>query len=128
MNPTATPEKHEPPALATETTETLYHPSESSEDFESAKEVKGTCSTEIPPGLTAKTPGSFYLQSESSEDSDGAKEAKDSSRKALNAFLACRDVSPVRHQLLTSWDSITRRTQRYHIRKARQVVMAVWCD
>ena len=45
MNPTATPEKHEPPALATETTETLYHPSESSEDFESAKEVKGTCSS-----------------------------------------------------------------------------------
>ena len=85
-----------------ETTESLYHPSESSEDFESAKEVKGTCSkSEIPPGLTAETPGSFYHPSESSEDSDGAKEAKDSSRKALNAFLACRDVSPVRHQLLT---------------------------
>ena len=75
MNPTVTPEKHEPPALATETTETLYHPSESSEDFESAKEVKGTCSSsEIPPGLTAETPGSFYHPSESSEDSDGAKD------------------------------------------------------
>ena len=108
-----------------ETTESLYHPSESSEDFESAKEVKGTCSSsEIPPGLTAETPGSFYHPSESSEDSDGAKEAKGSSRKALNAFLACRDVSPVRHQLLTSGGSIARRTQHYHIRKARQVVMA----
>ena len=41
-----------------------------------------------------------------------------------HSFLAYRDVSPVRHQLLTSWDSIVRRTQRYHIRKARQVVIA----
>ena len=96
-----------------ETTESLYHPSESSEDFESAKEVKGTrSSSEIPPGLTAETPGSFYHPSESSEDSDGAKEAKGSSREAFNAFLACRDVSPERHQLLTSWNSIARRTQR----------------
>ena len=95
-----------------ETTESLYHPSESSEDFESAKGVKGACSgSEIPPGLTAETPGSFYHPSESSEDSDGAKEAKSSSRKALDAFLVRRDVSPVRHQLLTSWDSIARRTQ-----------------
>ena len=75
MNPTTAPEKHEPPALATETTETLYHPSESSEDFESAKEAKGTCSSsEIPPGLTAEIPRSFYHRSESSEDSDGAKD------------------------------------------------------
>ena len=125
MNPTVTPEKHEPPALATETTESLYHPSESSEYFESAKEVKGTCSSsEIPRGLTAETPGSFYHPSESSEDSDSAKEAKGSSRKALNAFLACWDVSPIRRQLLTSRDSIARRTQRHHIRKARQVVIA----
>ena len=125
MNPTITPEKHEPPVLATETTESLYHPSESSEDFESAKGVKGACSgSEIPPGLTAETPGSFYHPSESSKDSDGAKEAKGSSRKALDAFLVRRDVSPVRHQLLTSWDSIARRTQRYHFRKARQVLIA----
>ena len=84
-----------------ETTESLYHPSESSEDFESAKEVKGTCSSsEIPPGLTAETPGSFYHPSESSEDSDSAKEAKGSSRKALNAFLACRDVSPYTEEVI----------------------------
>ena len=108
-----------------ETTESLYHPSESSEDFESAKEVKGTCSSsEIPPGLTAETPGSFHHPYESSEDSDGAKEAKGSSRKAFNASLACRDVSPIRHQLLTSGGSMARRTQHYHIRKARQVVIA----
>ena len=55
-----TPEKHEPPALTIETPESLYHPSESSEDFESAKEVKGTCSSsEILPGLTAKNLGAF---------------------------------------------------------------------
>ena len=71
-----------------------------------------------------ETTESLYHPSESSEDFESAKEAKGSSRKALNAFLACRDVSPVRHQLLTSWDSIARRTQRYHIRKARQVVIA----
>ena len=48
------------PALAMETPESLYHPSESSEDFESAKEVNGTCSSsEIPPGLTAKNLGAF---------------------------------------------------------------------
>ena len=61
MNPTVTPEKHEPPALDMETSESLYHPSESSEDFGSTKEVKGSCSSsEMPPGLTAETPGSFY--------------------------------------------------------------------
>ena len=125
MNPTVTPEKHEPPALAMETTESLYHPSESSEDFERANEVKGTCSSsEIPRGLTAETPGSFYHPPESSEDSVGAKEAKGGSREVLNAFLACRDVRPARHQLLTSWDSIARRTQHYHVRKARQVMIA----
>ena len=56
----------------------------------------------MPPGLTAETPGSFYHPSGSSEHSDGAKEVKGSSRKALNALLVCRDVSPVRHHLLTS--------------------------
>ena len=129
MNPTVIPEKHEPPALAVETPESLYHPSESSEHFESAQEVKGTCSSsEIPPGLTAETSGSFHHPCESSEDSDGVKEAKGSSREELNAFLACRDVNPVRHQLLTSWDSIARRTQRYHIRKARRVVITALED
>ena len=71
-----------------------------------------------------ETTESLYHPSESSEDFESAKEAKGSSGKALNAFLACRDVSPVRHQLLTSGGSIARRTQHYHIRKARQVVMA----
>ena len=71
-----------------------------------------------------ETAESLYHPSESSEDSDGAKEAKGSSRKALDAFLACRDVSPVRDQLLTSGGSIARKTQHYHIRKARQVVIA----
>ena len=89
MNPSVTPEKHEPPGIGYGNTWELLPPI-----------------------------------SESSKDSDGGKEAKGSSREALNVFLACRDVSPVRHQLLTSWDSIARRTQRYHIRKARQVMIA----
>ena len=61
MNPSVTPEKHEPPGIGYGNTGEPLLPSESSEDFESAKEVKGTCSSsEIPPGLTAETPGSFY--------------------------------------------------------------------
>ena len=104
-----------------ETTESLYHPSESSEDFESAKEVKGTCSSsEYHRDWPRKHLGAFTTHLRA----PNIPMAKGSSRKALNAFLACKDVSPVRHQLLTSRDSIARRTQRYHIRKARQVVIA----
>ena len=67
--------------------------------------------------LTTETPRSLYQPSESSEQST-------SSRKKLNEFLACRDVSPIRYHLTKPWNSAADRTQRYHTRKARQVVTA----
>lgn len=79
---------------------------------------------EISYALAMETPRSLYHPSESSEDSDDAKEPTSSSTEALNAFLACRDISPIRYQLKKSWDSAADRTKRYHIRKARQVVTA----
>lgn len=47
-----------------------------------------------------------------------------SPRDHLNAFLASRDVSPIRHSLVTSWDLASERTKRFHTRKAKQVVNA----
>ena len=38
--------------------------------------------------------------------------------------MALRDVSPIRHSLVTSWDSGSERTKRLYTRKARQVVDA----
>ena len=74
--------------------------------------------------LATETPGSLYQPSESSEDSDESHKPSSSSRQKLNAFLASRDVSPVRNQLKKPWNSAAERTQRYHTRKARQVVTA----
>ncbi|RMX59410.1 hypothetical protein pdam_00025613, partial [Pocillopora damicornis] len=49
-----------------------------------------------------------------------------SSRDKLNKFLASRDISPVRSQLKMPWDMASDRTQRFHIRKAKQVVDAAF--
>lgn len=74
--------------------------------------------------LAIETPRSLYQPSESSEDSDETQKPSTSSRQKLNAFLACRDVSPIRYHLKKPWNSAADRTQRYHTRKARQVVTA----
>ena len=71
-----------------------------------------------------ETPRSLYQPSESSEDSDETHKPSASSRKKLNEFLACRDVSPIRYHLEKSWNLGADRTQRYHTRKARQEVTA----
>ena len=47
------------------------------------------------------------------------------SLKMLNEFLACRDVSPVRHKLSVPWDSAHERTKRRYSRKAEQSVREV---
>ena len=47
------------------------------------------------------------------------------SLKMLNEFLACRDVSPVRHKLSVPWDSAHERTKRRYSRKAKQSVREV---
>ena len=69
-----------------------------------------------------ETPGSLYQPSESSSDSEETVRGTTSSRDKLNKFLASRDISPVRSQLKMPWDMASDRTQRFHIRKAKQVV------
>ncbi|CAH3124139.1 unnamed protein product, partial [Pocillopora meandrina] len=64
------------------------------------------------------------LLSESSSDSEETVQGTRSSRDKLNKFLASRDTSPVRSQLKMQWDMASDRTQRFHIRKAKQVVDA----
>ena len=45
-------------------------------------------------------------------------------RDILNSFLAARDISPIRFQLVTPWDEASQRTKRRHVRKAKQVVLS----
>ena len=71
-----------------------------------------------------ETPGSLYQPSESSSDSEETVRGTRSSRDKLNKFLASRDISPVRSQLKMPWDMASDRTQRFHIRKTKQVVDA----
>ena len=40
----------------------------------------------------------------------------------LNAYLASRDISPVRHTLTVHWEEASERTKRYYVRKGREVV------
>ena len=73
------------------------------------------------------TPVSLYQPSEASSVSFAEEEEKSfetTPRDHLNAFLASRDVSPIRHSLVTSWDSASERTKRLYTRKVRQVVDA----
>ena len=76
------------------------------------------------------TPGSFYRPSDSSSDSDEiplpsrSSRSSRSSREELNTFLASRDISPIRSHLKMPWELASDRTQRYHTRKARQIVEA----
>ena len=71
-----------------------------------------------------ETPWSLYQPSESSSDSEETVRGTRSSRDKLNKFLASRDISPVRSQLKMPWDMASDRTQRFHIRKTKQVVDA----
>ncbi|CAH3124605.1 unnamed protein product [Pocillopora meandrina] len=66
----------------------------------------------------------ILLPSDSSSDSEETVQGTRSSRDKLNKFLASRDISPVRSQLKMPWDMASDRTQRFHIRKAKQVVDA----
>ena len=74
--------------------------------------------------LTTETPRSLYQPSESSEDFDETQRPSTSSRKKRNEFLACRDVSPIPYHMTKPWNSAGDSTQRYHTRKAKQVVTA----
>jgi hypothetical protein len=72
--------------------------------------------------LNTVTPGEslFFPDDDSSlEDSSG------DSLLELNSFLRSRDVSPVRHTLITPWFNASDKTRRYYTRKAFQGVTAV---
>ncbi|KAK3752968.1 hypothetical protein QZH41_005125 [Actinostola sp. cb2023] len=47
---------------------------------------------------------------------------------ALNEYLNCGDISPVRSQLKTSWENTSERTKRYYVRKTGQGVAAMVKD
>jgi len=51
--------------------------------------------------------------------------APDKPLEKLNAFLECRDISPVRHVMMSQWEDANERTRRRHVRKAKQAVTAV---
>ena len=72
------------------------------------------------------TPVTIYQPSEALSMSLMEEETfcETSPRDHLNAFLASRDVSPIRHSLVTSWDLASERTKRFHTSKAKQVVNA----
>ena len=73
------------------------------------------------------TPGSLYQPSETTSTSFTENEEKfcdATPRDHLNVFLVSRDVSPIRHSLVTPWDAASERTKRLHTRKAKQVVAA----
>ena len=85
-----------------------------------------SCKQEV--SFALETPGSLYQPSESSSDSEETVRGTRSSRDKLNKFLASRDISPVRSQLKMPWDMASDRTQRFHIRKAKQVVDAALAE
>ena len=72
----------------------------------------------------AETPTSFYQPSESFTTPSGDHFGKSTSREKLNLFLASRDISPIRHVMVTPWEEAAERTKRFHRRKARLVVFA----
>lgn len=75
-----------------------------------------------------ETPGrSLYIPSdmEISFDCSPGLVQTESSKEKLNAFLSSRDISPVRTTLSTEWSEASERTQRRHVRKAKQAMVAV---
>ena len=72
----------------------------------------------------AETPTSFYQPSEGFTTPSGDNFETSTSREKLNLFLASRDISPIRHVMVTPWEEAAERTKRFHRCKARQVVFA----
>ena len=83
-------------------------------------------STPITPG------GSFYLppceDTFSDVSFDDVQVSWNRPLDALNTYLVSRDVSPIRSQLQTSWETTSGRTKRYYTRKASQGVAALVQD
>lgn len=86
--------------------------------------VRPTLQTPQGPMRDAETPTSFYQPSECFTTSSGDNFETSTPREKLNLFLASRDISPIRHVMVTPWEEAAERTKRFHRRKARQVVFA----
>ena len=80
----------------------------------------------VVPSFQPDTPASIYQPSEALGQSMtfGDDESSQTPRDHLNAFLATRDISPIRYTLATPWVEASGRTKRYHTRKAKQLVDA----
>ena len=72
----------------------------------------------------SETPCSAYIPSNYSPLTEVEGNTEQNPRDLLNAFLAARDISPIRFQLATPWNEAAERTKRRHARKAKQVVFA----
>ena len=72
----------------------------------------------------AETPTSVYQPSESFTTPSRDNFGTSASREKLNLFLASRDISPIRHVMVTMGRSCRKKTKRFHRHKARQVVFA----
>ncbi|PFX20277.1 hypothetical protein AWC38_SpisGene15301 [Stylophora pistillata] len=86
--------------------------------------VRPTLQAPQGPMRDAETPTSFYQPSESFTTPSGDNFGTSTSREKLNLFLASRDISPIRHVMVTPWEEAAERTKRFHRRKAKQVVFA----
>lgn len=86
--------------------------------------VSPTLQTPQGPMRDAETPASFYQPSESFTTPSGDTFGTRSSREKVNLFLASRDISPIRHVMVTPWEEAAERTKRFHKCKARQVIFA----
>jgi hypothetical protein len=94
-------------------------------DAEIKKQLNVATPTAHTTKLQVDTPVSLYQPSEALSISFTEEEEKfweTTARDHLNAFLASRDVSPIRHSLVTSWDSASERKKRLQTRKARQLL------
>ncbi|XP_028517294.1 uncharacterized protein LOC114575856 [Exaiptasia diaphana] len=70
--------------------------------------------------LKPETPLSMYTLPQS--ETEDKTELTDT-RQLLNNFLKAREVSPIRHQLTTPWDDVSKRTKRRYVHKAKRVVL-----
>lgn len=86
--------------------------------------VRPTLQTAQGPMRDAETPTSFYQPSECFTTPSEDNFETSTPREKLNLFLASRDISPIRHVMVTPWEEAAERTKRFHRRKARQVVFA----
>lgn len=79
------------------------------------------------PTCAVETPVSLYKPSLLDTSDDTEEESNfvlHAPKDKLNEYLGSRDISPIRYQLRTPWETTSSRTKRYHTRKAKQIIDA----